>query len=113
VESRSHGELASFLEDSRRWAELALDRHVVSASAQSGEARITEVMRYALLGGGKRLRPTLVRLLCRELGGSDADAERPAAARYWTSTDLMGGESLRVPMREYACASTPMSRGSV
>jgi geranylgeranyl pyrophosphate synthase len=37
-------------------------------------------MRYALLGGGKRMRPALVRLVCLELGGSDADAERPAAA---------------------------------
>ncbi|HUR26912.1 MAG TPA: farnesyl diphosphate synthase [Planctomycetota bacterium] len=80
MESRSQGELAAWLDDSRRWAERALDRHIVTAEARAGEARITEVMRYALLGGGKRMRPALVRLMCRELGGSDADAERPAAA---------------------------------
>jgi len=75
-----HEKLAAWLEDSRRWAESALDRHIVAAVAREGEARIHEVMRYALLGGGKRMRPALVRLVCRELGGSDLDAERPAAA---------------------------------
>ena len=75
-----HEKLAAWLEDSRHWAEAALDRHIVSKLAQSGEARLIEVMRYALLGGGKRTRPALVRLICRELGGSDLDAERSAAA---------------------------------
>ena len=28
-------------------------------------------MRYALFGGGKRLRPALVRLVCKHLGGAD------------------------------------------
>jgi geranylgeranyl pyrophosphate synthase len=37
-------------------------------------------MHYALFGGGKRLRPALVRLFTRELGGSDREAEAPAAA---------------------------------
>jgi len=77
--SAREGELSSWLESSREWAEAALEQHIVGA-ASAGPGPIAEVMRYALLGGGKRMRPALVRLVCRELGGSDADAERPAAA---------------------------------
>ena len=75
-----HERLVAWLEDSRGWAEAALDRHIVGATARAGEALLTQVMRYALLGGGKRMRPALLRLVCSELGGSDLDAERPAAA---------------------------------
>jgi geranylgeranyl pyrophosphate synthase len=73
------GELAAWLESSRLWAEQQLERHIIGPQ-ESAPGTIAEVMRYALLGGGKRMRPALVRLLCRELGGSDEDAERPAAA---------------------------------
>lgn len=72
--------LNRWLDASRAWAEDALDRHIVRAEPQPNEGQIDAVMRYALLGGGKRLRPALVRLTCTALGGSDADAERPAAA---------------------------------
>jgi geranylgeranyl pyrophosphate synthase len=37
-------------------------------------------MRYALLGGGKRLRPALARQVCLELGGDEDAAARPALA---------------------------------
>ena len=74
-----NAELAAWLEASRQWAEAALERHILGPQA-AGAGSIGEVVRYALLGGGKRMRPALVRLVCRELGGSDADAERPAAA---------------------------------
>jgi farnesyl diphosphate synthase len=75
-----HRELELWLEDSRQWAEGLLGRHIVAPAADPTGGRLEEVMRYALLGGGKRTRPALVRLICRELGGSDLDAERPAAA---------------------------------
>ncbi len=68
----------AWLEESRVWAERSLERCL----ALPGEvpARLHEAMRYAVLGGGKRLRPALVRLACRELGGRDEEACRPAAA---------------------------------
>lgn len=43
-------------------------------------ARLFGAMRHPFLGGGKRLRPALVRLVCSEFGGRDEHAERPAAA---------------------------------
>ncbi len=72
--------LADWLESSRLWAELVLERHVLALAAAAPQSKLREVMAYALLGGGKRMRPALVRLVCRELGGADLDAERPAAA---------------------------------
>jgi len=67
-----------WLEEGRAWIEREL------AAALPGEqeppARLHAAMRYALLGGGKRLRPALVRLTCLELGGSEAAARAPAVA---------------------------------
>ncbi|MBC8451387.1 MAG: polyprenyl synthetase family protein, partial [Planctomycetes bacterium] len=37
-------------------------------------------MRYAVFGGGKRLRPALVRLVAESFGGNLAAAAAPAAA---------------------------------
>jgi geranylgeranyl diphosphate synthase type II len=41
---------------------------------------LLEAVQYAMLGGGKRLRPVLLMLSCRAVGGADADALGPAAA---------------------------------
>jgi farnesyl diphosphate synthase len=67
-----------WLEEGRAWAELLL----AEALPAEGEtpARLHAAMRYALLGGGKRLRPALVRLTTLELGGNEAAAARPAVA---------------------------------
>ena len=70
--------LTSWLEESRVWAESAMDRLV--APEGTPPARLHEAMRYALFGGGKRLRPALVRLVNQHLGGDDATAELPATA---------------------------------
>ncbi len=43
-------------------------------------AELVDAMRYAALGGGKRLRPFLVTRCCEILGGSDTDALPAAAA---------------------------------
>ena len=67
-----------WLEEGRTWAEAALQRFMPPAT--TAPARLHEAMRYSLFGGGKRLRPTLVRLLCRTAGGDDEAAARPAAA---------------------------------
>jgi farnesyl diphosphate synthase len=46
----------------------------------AGTARLREAMRYSVLGGGKRLRPTLVYLTGEALGGSLEQLDAPAAA---------------------------------
>ncbi len=75
--------LEAWLEESRAWAESQLERHFVPATEvgeEHGAARLGEALRYAVLGGGKRLRPAVVRLACSWLGGRDADCELPAVA---------------------------------
>jgi len=70
--------LPAWLEDGRRWIEAELER--VLPGPDEPPARLHQAMRYALLGGGKRLRPALVRLVARELGGRDEAALAPALA---------------------------------
>jgi geranylgeranyl pyrophosphate synthase len=75
--------LDAWLESSRAWAERQLERHFVPATETGGDAgaaRLGEALRYAVLGGGKRLRPAVVRLGCTWLGGDEADCELPAVA---------------------------------
>jgi len=67
-----------WLEEGRAWAERLLEDAL--AAEDEPPARLHVAMRYALLGGGKRLRPALVRLVCLELGGRASAAERPAVA---------------------------------
>jgi geranylgeranyl pyrophosphate synthase len=67
-----------WLEEGRAWAERELSAAL--PRADEPPRRLHEAMRYALLGGGKRLRPTLVRLLCLELGGQESAARPPAVA---------------------------------
>ena len=71
-------ELADWLEESRVWTESALERHVDSEDTLP--PRLHQAMRYALFGGGKRLRPALVRLVAVHLGGEEQAAELPAVA---------------------------------
>jgi len=56
--------------------EQGLDRHLPVVTTRP--IRIHEAMRYAIEGGGKRLRPTLV-LATAELFGADHEAALPAA----------------------------------
>jgi farnesyl diphosphate synthase len=53
-----------WLEDSRRWFEEALARFL--AGADLGPPALREALEYALLGGGKRVRPAIVRLVAGE-----------------------------------------------
>jgi farnesyl diphosphate synthase/geranylgeranyl diphosphate synthase type II len=46
---------------------------LVDAHAARAPARLAEAMRYALLGGGKRLRPALVLAACEAHGGDTSD----------------------------------------
>ena len=72
----------AFLQNLERIAdavEAALDRLVRPAPSASGQAKLTEAMRYAVLGGGKRLRPFLLVESAR-LFGVEEDEALPAAA---------------------------------
>jgi geranylgeranyl pyrophosphate synthase len=50
------------------------------ALPDSGTARLRDAMRYSVLGGGKRLRPTLVYLTGESLGAPLEQLDAPAAA---------------------------------
>ena len=68
------GRIASY----RSRIETVLDECLVLPD--SGTARLREAMRYSALGGGKRLRPTLVYLTGESLGAPLEELDSPAAA---------------------------------
>ncbi len=68
------GRLAAY----RSRIETVLDRYL--ALPDSGTARLREAMRYSALGGGKRLRPTLVYLTGESLGAPLEELDAAAAA---------------------------------
>jgi len=58
-----------------------IDRHLVRVLRSHGLPEILEeALCYAILDGGKRLRPALALLCCEAVGGARADALNPAAA---------------------------------
>ena len=71
-------DLSQWLGETQAWANQALLRFMPAGEAQP--ARLFGAMRHPFLGGGKRLRPALVRLVASEFGADDQAAERPAAA---------------------------------
>lgn len=70
-------DLSALLAAERATVDAALDRLLPRADAWP--VRLHEAMRYAVFGGGKRLRPILARLACRA-AGPDPDAITEAAA---------------------------------
>jgi geranylgeranyl pyrophosphate synthase len=70
--------LVDWLAETRTWADAQMERAL--AELDLGPAAHGEALRYALMGPGKRLRPALVRLICNQLGGQDADAAPAAVA---------------------------------
>lgn len=64
--------------DTRERIERVLERTL--ALPGTGSPRLREAMRYAVLGGGKRLRPTLVYYAGLALGASPEALDDPAAA---------------------------------
>ncbi|HEX6885379.1 MAG TPA: farnesyl diphosphate synthase [Planctomycetota bacterium] len=67
-----------WLAEGRAWVERELAAAL--PAEEEAPARLHAAMRYALLGGGKRLRPALLRLVCLELGGRESAARAPAVA---------------------------------
>ena len=59
-------------------AEQALDRHL--PSAEQSPAELHQAMRYAVLGGGKRLRPLLVYAAAQALGKDSPSLDAAACA---------------------------------
>lgn len=68
--------LARFLDDSRARVERGLAE--VLPPSDASPTRLHEAMRYAIFGGGKRLRPACVFLAARAVGGAE-EAALPAA----------------------------------
>ena len=71
-------DLAALLASERQAVDAALDRLLPPVGAWP--ARLHEAMRYAVFGGGKRVRPLLVRTAYRAAGGRDEAALEPACA---------------------------------
>lgn len=72
-----HAEFTKFLSRSARRVERVLDRRL---SVKNAPPRLVEAMRYAIFGGGKRLRPGLVYLGCEAFGGDIRKVDGAAAA---------------------------------
>ena len=70
-------DLSAWLEETRVWVDARME---VLLGRVGGPKRLADAMHYALFGGGKRLRPAMVRLLCEHFGGRPEDAELPAVA---------------------------------
>jgi geranylgeranyl pyrophosphate synthase len=67
-------------------------RRVVEAGARGGPARLWEAMGYALLGGGKRLRPALACATAEALGGPSGEGS--LALRFAASLEMIHTYSL-------------------
>jgi geranylgeranyl pyrophosphate synthase len=64
------------IEEHLRRVSARVDGHLARLAAEwkrSGPAPLTDAVEYALLGGGKRLRPALVLAACEALGGDTGD----------------------------------------
>ncbi len=77
IDAAPTGELKTFLRRCQTHVDAEIDRRL--RSPQGPDERLVKAMRYAVLGGGKRLRPTLVMLACEAVGGK-TQAALPAAA---------------------------------
>jgi geranylgeranyl pyrophosphate synthase len=88
TQQQSTRSLADLLAPAARRVEEDLDRWLVEPDVP-GE--LAEAMRYCAQGGGKRLRPGLVRLSCEAVGG-DGDSE--AARRCAVAVELVHAYSL-------------------
>lgn len=60
----------AWLDGARQWAESSIERELSALAL--GPARLEEALRYALQGGGKRIRPALVKLVGEANGEPDA-----------------------------------------
>ncbi len=78
LEASAGERVGDWLEEGRRWSESEL-ANAMDALGAPPEV-LLEAMKHALLAGGKRLRPSLVRLFCLAAGGEESAASAPAVA---------------------------------
>jgi len=71
-------EIDAWLAEARAWTDRELDRLLPAPQAEP--RRVHEAMRYAVFGGGKRLRPAVARLVAAHCGGTEREAALVAAA---------------------------------
>lgn len=71
-------EIEAWLAEARAWTDRELERLLPPLHAEP--RRVHEAMRYAVFGGGKRLRPAVVRLVAAHFGGTEREAALCAAA---------------------------------
>jgi geranylgeranyl diphosphate synthase type II len=71
-------EIRSYLAEEREVIERGL--HRILPAAMAWPTRLHEAMRYAVFGGGKRIRPILARATCRAAGGDPAEILPAACA---------------------------------
>ena len=80
------------------WVERSLERFVISEDSQNcghtAPAALVQAMRYAVLDGGKRLRPLLVFAAHEAVTGSKQKAAHPAALRAACAVELIHAYSL-------------------
>ena len=71
LETGADERIERWIEEGQQWSHEALSSAM--DRMEGSPAPLTEAMRYALMAGGKRLRPCLVRLFCDIAGGGDDD----------------------------------------
>jgi len=74
--------LMGYFEDRRAQVNAALDEFLATPAEAKGDdpLRLREAMRYAVLGGGKRMRPLLTIAACEAAGGTAMQAMPAACA---------------------------------
>jgi geranylgeranyl pyrophosphate synthase len=90
-------DLAGYLDELRLTVELALERAVGAVGAANLPGVLAEAMRYALLGGGKRLRPSLTLAAADSAGarrGLDASVARSLALPSAVAVEMIHCYSL-------------------
>ncbi len=83
------------IEEYLRHVSARVDAHLGRLAAEwkrSSPLRLSEAVEYALLGGGKRLRPALVLAACEALGGDTGDDG--LAMRFALALEMIHGYSL-------------------
>lgn len=80
AETASSGDVGPWLEEARAWADGLMEAAFAGGDIDWGPAALEEACRYALTGGGKRVRPTLVRLVGEALGGDPGAIDDAALA---------------------------------
>src|SRR5690606_28298819 len=67
-------DLEAYLGERRRMVDEALARALPEAGPEGDPGRLKEAMRYAVLQGGKRMRPLVILAACEAVGGRTAAA---------------------------------------